>query len=111
MDTAIKLTTKVTKDDRQKQTKLQDLLILLTSTFVSTEELNKIWEASMTRWDENPAVIMLEDRGKSIGRNQEKISIATNMLRKGFDIQDVSEVTGLSEDAVSELQDGLLLAN
>ena len=43
------------------------------NTLVGKDDLNKILEANMTRWDENPVVIMLEDRGRNLGRNQEKI--------------------------------------
>jgi len=71
LDTAIKLTPQVAKDDKQKQNKLQDLLILLTSTFISDEERNKILEANMLRLEGNPAVKTLEDRG----RNQKAIEI------------------------------------
>jgi len=47
LDKAIKLTPQVAKDDNQKQHKLQDLLILLTGSFLSDEELNKILEENM----------------------------------------------------------------
>ena len=47
LDTVIKLAPKVAKDDKHKQNKIQDLLILLTGSFVSVEELNKILEENM----------------------------------------------------------------
>ena len=41
LDIAIKLTPKVVKNDKQKQNKMHDLLILLTGSFVSDEELSR----------------------------------------------------------------------
>ena len=103
LDTAIKLTPKVSAD-KHTQHKLQDLLILLTSTFISDEERNKIWEANMRILEDNPAVKWLEDRGRTEGRNQEKIEIAVNMLRDGDDAPKVSRITGLDIAKVAELQ-------
>jgi len=103
LDTAIKLTPKVSAD-KHTQHKLQDLLILLTSTFISDEERNKIWEANMRILEDNPAVKWLEDRGRTGGRNQEKIEIAINMLRDGDDAPKVSRITGLDIVKVAELQ-------
>ena len=102
LDTAIKLTPKVV-DDKRKQSKLQDLLILLTSTFISDEELNKIWEANMRILEDSPAVRVFGNWG----RNQEKIEIAVNMLRRGRNIQEVAEDTGLDLSRVAELQEEL----
>jgi len=107
LDTAIKLTPEVAKDDNQKKIKLQDLLILLTGTFVSKEELNKIWEANMRVLEDSPAVQVLGDWGKK----QRELEIAVNLLRRGRDIQEVSEDTGLSIARVAELRDELMMAN
>ena len=111
LDAAIKLTSKVTEGDKQKKTKLQSLLILLTSTFISNEERNKILEVNMLRLEGNPAVKTLEDRGRNLGRNQEKIAIATNMLRGGYDVSDISKMTGLELPRIYELQDELQLVD
>jgi len=53
--------------------------------------------------EDNRAVRVLENRG----RGQEKIDIAINMLRRGRNIQEVAEDTGLDISRVSELQEGL----
>jgi hypothetical protein len=102
LDTAIKLTQKVV-DDKNKQRKLQDLLILLTSTFISDEELNKIREANMRVLEDSPAVRVFGNWG----RNQALIEVAENMLRDGDDAQKVSRNTGLDLSRVEELQEEL----
>jgi hypothetical protein len=99
LDKAIKLTPNVVPD-KQSEQKLQDLVILLTSTFVSDEELNKILEDNMRILEDNRAVRVLENRG----RGQEKIDIALNMLRDGDDAPKVSRITGLDLSRVAELQ-------
>jgi hypothetical protein len=107
LDIAIKLTPQVVNDDKSKQQKLYDLLVLLTSSFVSDEELNKILEANMRILEDSPAVRVLESRGmdKGInkGRLQEKIDIAINMLQGGEDYSKITRFTGLSLDRVTEL--------
>jgi hypothetical protein len=105
LDIAIKLTPKVVKNDKQKQNKMHDLLILLTGSFVSDEELNTILEANMRVLEDSPAVRVLEDRG----RNQRNIEIAQNMLRRGRSVQEISEDTGLDVERVLELEGELQL--
>ena len=106
LDIAIKLTPKVAGEDKNKRHKLQDLLILLTSTFISEEERIKVWEANMRILEDNPAIIWLEDRGKS----QQKIEIARNMLRRGRNtVQEISEDTGLDVERILDLQKELQL--
>ena len=101
LDIAIKLTPKVAGEDKNKRHKLQDLLILLTSTFISEEERNKVWEANMRILEDNPAIKWLEDRG----RNQREIEIASNMLRRGRNtVQEISEDTGLDVERIIDLQ-------
>ena len=102
LDAAIKLTTKVV-NDRDKQHKLQDLLILLTVSFISDEEFRKVLKANMRVLEDSTAVRVLGEWG----RNQEKIEIATNMLRDGDDAQKVSRITGLDIIRVAELQEEL----
>ena len=103
LDTAIKLTPKVIKDDKSKQQKLYDLLILLTGSFLSDEELNRVMEANMRILEDSPAVRVLEDRGVIRGMNQKAIEIAKNMLHRGRSYQEISEDTGLSVDRITEL--------
>ena len=103
LDTVIKLTPKVIKDDKPKQQKLYDLLILLTGSFVSDEELNRIMEANMRILEDSPAVRVLEDRGAIRGMNQKAIEIAQNMLQEGDDYPKISRVTGLTVDKIDEL--------
>ena len=71
----------------------------LPMSFVSDEELNTIMEANMRILEDSPAVRVLEDRG----RNQEKVMIARNMLRRGRSYQEISEDTGLAVDRIAEL--------
>jgi hypothetical protein len=116
LDKAIKLTPQVAKNDKQKQRKLQDLLILLTVSFIGDEELNKILEANMRILEDSPVIRFLEDRGRSQGisqgisqgREQEKIFIAQNMLQDGEDINKISRITGLEISKITELQEELL---
>jgi predicted transposase/invertase (TIGR01784 family) len=44
-----------------------------------------------------------EAKGKAEGRADEKLDIAKNMLSKGFDLSVITELTGLSEDALRSL--------
>ena len=41
--------------------------------------------------------------GLSEGISQSKIEIAKNLLKKGMDISDISDVTGLSKEEVQKL--------
>jgi len=99
LDTAIKLTPKVV-DDKQKQRKLQDLLILLTSTFIEDSDFRKVLVDNMRVLEDSTAVRVIGDWS----RNQTLIKVAENMLRRGRDIQEVSEDTGLDVSKVAELQ-------
>jgi len=119
LDTAIKLTPKVAQDDKRKRHKLQDLLILLTCTFVSEEDINKILEANMRILEDNPAIRTLEeifirkgiqkgiDQGmqKGIDQGIQKgiEQAALSMLQEGDDYPRISRITGLSLDRIREL--------
>jgi len=107
LDTAIKLTPQVIKDDKSKQQKLYDLLILLTGSFVSDDELNKIMEANMRILEDSPAVRVLENRGM----NQKAIKIAQNMLRAGEDYAKIAQFTELSIERIEELAKEELLVH
>jgi len=112
LDTAIKLTPQVAKDDRHKQNKLQALLILLTSTFISDEEQNKVLEDNMRILEDNRAVRVLEDIGVRKGIEQGIVQgivqgieqMVINMLQDGDDYSKISRVTGLSTNRIMELE-------
>jgi len=105
--TAIKLTTQVT-DEKNKQKKLQDLLILLTSSFIDENEFNKILEDNMRILEDNPAVRVLERRGEMRGEirgeMRGKEDMARNMLFHGVDVAKVSQITGFEMSKIVELQ-------
>jgi hypothetical protein len=103
LDMALKLAPSVAKNDKEKYGKLQSLMILLNSTFVSEEELNLILEANYMVLEGNRAVKVLTD----IGRKQGLEQTVKNMLRRGRNIEEISEDTGLSIARITELQDEL----
>jgi len=96
---AIKLTPNVAKE-KSKQQKLQDLLILITSTFIDDADFKKVLEANMRVLEDSTAVRVIGDWS----RNQTLIEVAKNMLRRGRNIQEVVEDTGLDISRVSDLQ-------
>ncbi|MCL1877531.1 MAG: hypothetical protein FWF80_01600, partial [Defluviitaleaceae bacterium] len=98
-DIAIKLTPQVAKDKNTQQ-KLQDLLILLTSTFIADSDFRKVLVDNMRVLEDSTAVRVIGDWS----RNQEKVEIAINMLRDGDDAPKVSRITGLDIAKVAELQ-------
>jgi hypothetical protein len=99
LDTAIKLTPKVTEDKRKRH-KLQDLLMLLTGMFVNDEERKKVWEANMRIFEDNPAIVWLKSRG----RNEKEIEIVQFMLNKGYTAQKISEDTGINIENILEIE-------
>jgi hypothetical protein len=101
-DIAIKLTPQVA-EDKNTQQKLQDLLILLTSTFIADSDFRKVLVANMRVSEDSTAVRVIGDWS----RTQREIEIATNLLRRGRNIQEVAEDTGLDLSRVSELQEEL----
>ena len=105
LDLAIKLTPQVVKDDRKKQEKLQDLLILLTGSFVSESELSKVMEANMRILEDTTGFRLIEARGM----NQKAIEIAQNMLRAGEDYAKIVQFTGLNMERVEELAKEILV--
>ncbi|MCL2199448.1 MAG: hypothetical protein FWB80_11035 [Defluviitaleaceae bacterium] len=101
-DMAIKLTPQVV-EDKNKQQKLQDLLILLTSTFINDADFRKVLEVNMRVLEDSTAVRVIGDWS----RNQTLVEVAKNMLRRGRNIQEVAEDTGLDSSRVAELQEEL----
>lgn len=45
------------------------------------------------------------DEGKAIGINEGKIEVAKNLLKKNMNLEDISEVTGLSLKQINEIKD------
>ena len=108
LDKAIKLTPEVVKNDKSKREKLQSLMILLNSTFISYEEFYRVLEENYMVLEENRAVRALTDLGIKWGIEQGIEQTAKNMLQRGRDIQVISEDTGLSVSRIAELQAELL---
>ena len=44
------------------------------------------------------------DEGKIEGKLERNIEIATNALKKGLSIKDISEITGLSEEEIKKIE-------
>ena len=99
LDAAIKLTPQVIKDDKTKQQKLRDLLVLLAGSFINKNELNMILEANMRILEDNAAFKVFEDWGVKKGLEQ----TARNMLHNGEDYAKILLFTGLSADRIEEL--------
>jgi predicted transposase/invertase (TIGR01784 family) len=47
-----------------------------------------------------------EKRGEKIGEQARNLAIAQNMLKKGYSVQSIQEITGLSKEAIEKLQEG-----
>ena len=44
------------------------------------------------------------ERGRGEGREETQREIALNLLKKGIEVSDISEITGISEDEIKALQ-------
>ena len=76
------------KDDKKKQEKLQDLLILLTSSFISDKELNKILEDNMRILEDTTAFRVLEARGEARGKAEGKAEGKAGVLAQMREFQE-----------------------
>jgi predicted transposase YdaD len=47
--------------------------------------------------------------GEKIGEQARNLAIAQNMLKKGYSVQSIKEITGLSKEAIEKLKEGGLL--
>jgi predicted transposase/invertase (TIGR01784 family) len=47
--------------------------------------------------------------GEKIGEEARNLAIAQNMLKKGYSVQSIQEITGLSKEAIEKLKEGGLL--
>jgi predicted transposase/invertase (TIGR01784 family) len=56
--------------------------------------------------DVNSKLHNAEQRGKEAGIQQAKLEDARKMIDRGFSIEDIAEITGLSELAIKDLQGG-----
>ena len=43
-------------------------------------------------------------QGMNVGKKEEKIKIAKNMLKKNFDIDSISEITNLTKEEIKNLE-------
>ena len=86
---------------------MQDLLILLTASFINDNELNKIMEANMRILEDTTAFRVFEARG----RNEREIEIAKSMFQDGDDYTKIARNTGLSIERIEELAKEELLAH
>jgi hypothetical protein len=129
LDIAIKLTSKVANNDKNKQQKLQDLLVLLTATFISIEELNKILEVNMRVLEDNPAVKFFQEWGmrKGMKEGMEKGMVEgiekgmiegvekgiektiLSMINEGFEFSLISKITGFDTDRIKMLEQEMLV--
>jgi predicted transposase/invertase (TIGR01784 family) len=50
-----------------------------------------------------------EKIGKKIGEQARNLAIAQNMLKKGYSVQSIQEITDLSKEAIEKLKEGGLL--
>lgn len=72
------------------------------STF-ATNEKAKYFEDMHTKEDIQRMIEYAKEESERKGREEEKISIAKAMLKKGMEAQGISELTGLSVEAVKAL--------
>jgi predicted transposase YdaD len=47
--------------------------------------------------------------GEKIGEQARNLAIAQNMLKKGYSVQSIQEITGLSKEAIEKLKEGGLI--
>jgi predicted transposase YdaD len=50
-----------------------------------------------------------EKRGEKRGEQARNLAIAQNMLKKGYSVQSIQEITDLSKEAIEKLKEGGLL--
>ena len=76
----------------------------------AAEELNAMSEDDELRWEAELRLKGLRDEQAAIeyatnkGIEQGKVEIAKNMLKKKMNIEDIKEITGLTEEEIKKLK-------
>ncbi|MDY4846866.1 MAG: hypothetical protein SO169_11400, partial [Parabacteroides sp.] len=69
-----------------------------------THEEHKIYERSLRHYLDNYNCLKsVQEESFQEGRDQEKLNIARNMKNKGFSMDLIMDVTGLTADEIAEL--------
>jgi len=109
---------KVKKDEERKYRAKKELILLLNEKGYSKEEKKELlifidWVLSLSREYEEklekevgeevmPYITSWERKGLEKGLYQKAIETAKNMIKRGFDIRTISEITGLSEEEINK---------
>ena len=110
----IQLVPKVT-DDREKKQKIILLAALLTNKFISGDEYKRLWEEIEMVLEDIKLIKVGRDLAREEGREEGvregikegKFEIVEKMLKAGLAIEQIIAMSGLSEEEVKEIQNGL----
>ena len=68
-----------------------------------------ITKEALAKWnkeiEENKHVKIAREQGIEIGKEQNKKEIAKSMLRKGYSINEIAEISGLTMEAINDLKE------
>lgn len=73
------------------------------TNFTATEH-QKYLEDMTTKEDIQRMIAYAEDHGREEGKAEGKVEIAKAMLSKGMDVETISELTGLTSEAILALK-------
>ena len=106
LSTSLKLSHRAIKDTETRK-KMQDLLILLVSKYLSDEEFKKVLEDNMAILEDNAAVRVLgklgEERGIERGVEKKAKETAIKMLKEGFNLDTISRIIEMPIQWIEEI--------
>ena len=94
-DTSIKLSTEASGENKQKKDKIKSLLVLLTSKFISKEEMKNVLEANRMNLQNNSAVEIIEGWGFERGAEIAKAETARRLAKKGLATDEIAEAVDM----------------
>lgn len=69
----------------------------------SRTELNEYWDSLKNFRDLYSVISTAENKGREEGREEERVKNAVKMKQKGYPLEDIAEITGLSIEEIREL--------
>lgn len=69
----------------------------------SRTELNEYWDSLKNFRDLYSVISTAENKGREEGREEERMKNAVKMKQKGYPLEDIAEITGLSIEEIREL--------